>query len=297
MSVPVAYQKTFDHKEKVARSIEQMKLAAALSQRYYGKPPLVCYSGGKDSDVIVELARMSGVEFEVQHSRTTADAPETMRHVREVFNSLKAEGIECSYVNPTYKGEHVNMWTLIPPKLMPPTRLVRYCCRTLKETGGKGRAIVTGVRRAESTARASRKFANNFSKARPAALDFEDAASLFEDADSAIEHDDNFLRSCRINGKTSFQPILEWEDDDVWQFIDERGVAVNPLYAEGFKRVGCIGCPFAGRKEREREFRRWPSYETAYKRAFARMLDARRERGLPTEWQTPEEVWEWWMSR
>ena len=291
------YQTSIEHESRVERSIAQMRLAGAMSKRYYGKPLLVCYSGGKDSDVLVEVARMSGIDFEVQHSRTTADAPETMYHIRDTFRRLRADGIECFYRNPTYKGERTSMWSLIPQKQMPPTRLVRYCCKALKETGGTGRAIATGVRRDESVARSGRKFANNFSVARPAALDFEDAASLFEDADKAIEHDDNFIRSCRMRGKTSFQPILEWTDDDVWQLIDERGIEVNPLYAEGFKRVGCIACPFASPKRREQDFERWPKYRALYMRAFDRMLANRRESGLETEWTTAEEVYEWWMSR
>jgi len=291
------YQPTLDHAEKVARSVEQMRLAASMSMRFYGKPLLVCYSGGKDSDVLLGLAEMSGIEYEVQHSKTTADAPETVRHVRRAFERLMAAGVRCETTFPTYKGQPVTMWSLIPQKKMPPTRFVRYCCSILKETGGKKRAIATGVRRSESSARKGRMFANNFSRARPASLDFEDAASLFEDADKAIEHDNDFMRSCRIRGKTSFQPILEWSDDDVWQFIDERGIETNPLYDEGFRRVGCIGCPLASPSERRLEFERWPRYKEAYIRAFGKLLDHRREAGLETEWETAEEVFEWWMSR
>lgn len=296
-SAPPSYQPTLDHAEKVERSIAQMRLAAGMSKRYYDAPLLICYSGGKDSDVLVELADMSGIDYEVQHSRTTVDAPETIRHVQEVFGRLSAKGVNCFFHNPTYKGKRISMWSLIPQKQMPPTRLARYCCKVLKETGGKGRAVATGVRRSESTARRSRMFANNFSQARPAGLDFEDAASLFEDAEKAIEHDDNFIRSCKMRGKTSFQPIIEWLDDDVWQFIDEQGIETNPLYAEGFKRIGCIGCPFASPNEREREFERWPKYKAAYLRAFDKMLARRKERGLETKWTTSQEVFDWWMSR
>jgi phosphoadenosine phosphosulfate reductase len=189
------------------------------------------------------------------------------------------------------------MWTLIPQKQMPPTRSVRYCCAILKETGGKGRAIATGVRRDESIARRSRVFANNFSKALPAQLDFDDAASLFEDADKPIEHDDNFIRSCKMRGKTSFQPILDWLDGDVWQFIEDNGIPTNPLYESGFGRVGCIGCPFASRSQRESEFEMYPKFKAAYLRSFDKMLDHRRASGLKTEWATAEEVMKWWMSR
>ena len=49
------------------------------------------------------------------------------------------------------------MWKLIPQKLMPPTRMVRYCCAVLKETGCANRFIATGVRWAESTQRKDRE--------------------------------------------------------------------------------------------------------------------------------------------
>ncbi len=46
------------------------------------------------------------------------------------------------------------MWQLIVENEMPPTRLVRYCCKHLKEGSSAGRVKVTGVRRAESVNRA-----------------------------------------------------------------------------------------------------------------------------------------------
>ena len=135
------------------KAILRLREAAEISQHLYQKPLLVCISGGKDSSVVTELARRAGIPFEVLHSHTTADAPETVRFVRSEFQRLEGLGIPCSYQWPTYKGERTSMWRLIPQKLMPPTRLVRYCCAVLKETGGAGRYIVTGVRWAESTAR------------------------------------------------------------------------------------------------------------------------------------------------
>lgn len=131
-------------------AIEQLKLAEEMSLRYYKKPLMVTYSGGKDSDVCVELARRAGIQFEVVHSHTTADAPETVYHVRKRFHDLELQGVPCQIVYPTYKGKRTSMWDLIPQKLIPPTRRVRYCCSIFKETAGRNRAIVTGVRAAES---------------------------------------------------------------------------------------------------------------------------------------------------
>lgn len=47
---------------------------------------------------------------------------------------------------------------------------------------------------------------------------------------------------------------------------------------------------------RQREFMRWPSYEKMYISAFERMLDVRKAKGLPYDWQTGMDVFRWWME-
>ena len=134
-------------------AIERLKTASEMSLANYGLPLIITDSGGKDSSVVKELARRSGIPFEIQHNHTTADAPETVRFVRQEAKRFEELGIKYTINMPVYKGQRTSMWNLIPQKLMPPTRLVRYCCEVLKEGGGKGRFIATGVRWAESTNR------------------------------------------------------------------------------------------------------------------------------------------------
>ena len=124
-----------------------------MSLAYYKQPLIVTTSGGKDSSVCVSLAQAAGIPFEVMHNHTTADAPETVYFVREEFKRLEEKGIKCTITYPEYKGHRTSMWDLIPQKLMPPTRIVRYCCSILKERGGTGRFITTGVRWSESASR------------------------------------------------------------------------------------------------------------------------------------------------
>ena len=138
-------------------AFEALRFASAQSLKLYKQPLVITYSGGKDSDVLLRLAENSGIPFEALHSLTTADAPETVYHVRDTFRRLEEKGVKCAidaHVQPD--GKRVTMWNLIPQKLMPPTRLARYCCAILKEGGGKGRFIATGVRWAESQKRKSR---------------------------------------------------------------------------------------------------------------------------------------------
>lgn len=270
----------------VKKAIERLKLASEMSLTYYEQPLIVTTSGGKDSDVCLHLAQAAGIPFEVQHNHTTADAPETVRHVRETMRRLEAKGAKCTINMPTYKGQPVTMWSLIPQKLMPPTRLVRYCCSILKEQGGANRMITTGVRWAESSKRKkNRATFENFNlnpEKRILINDNDDTRFLFE--------------NCRLKAKRVCNPIIDWTDQDVWEYIESEKVQINLLYCEGFDRVGCIGCPLAKRKKRQQEFLRYPTYACAYIRAFDKMLEERRARGLNCDWQTDVDVYHWWME-
>ena len=276
--------------DKEQKAMERLRLAAEMSERYYDAPLIVTDSGGKDSAVCIQLAKNAGINFGVQHNHTTADAPETVRHIRERFNALESEGVPCRINHPVYKGKAVSMWSLIPQKLLPPTRVVRYCCDILKEQGGKDRFICTGVRWAESAKRAKRRNAFetlNKDKEKNVLLgDNDDKRLLFE--------------NCRLQAKRVVNPIIDWTDEDVWDYIAEQKIEVNSLYCEGFKRVGCIGCPLAGKRHRIIEFNRWPKYKELYIAAFDRMLAERSRRGkLDGTWRmgnTGLDVFNWWME-
>lgn len=267
-------------------AIERYKAASEMSLTNYGLPLVIADSGGKDSSVCKELAFRAGIPFEVMHSHTTADAPETVRFVRSEAKRLEDLGIKYAINMPTYEGMPISMWSLIPQKLMPPTRLVRYCCSVLKETGGAGRFIATGVRWAESLSRSNNRgiYEKNGDKKHRIILnnDNDDRRRLFE--------------NCRLKSKRTVNPIIDWKDEDVWDFLEDAKKPTNPLYAEGWCRVGCVGCPMAGQEGREREFARWPKYKELYLLAFQKLLDERAKQGKATQWQTPQDVFNWWME-
>lgn len=274
--------------EKVA--IQRLQTASEMSLRYYDQPLVITDSGGKDSSVCKELALRAGIPFEVMHNHTTADAPETVRFVRSEAKRFEDLGIKYTINMPTYKGKRVSMWSLIPQKLMPPTRLVRYCCSVLKETGGAGRFITTGVRWAESASRRNSRGIYEKSGSKESRIilnnDNDDKRMLFE--------------NCRLKAKRVVNPIIDWKDEDVWVFLEDAKMPTNPLYAEGWCRVGCVGCPMAGQHGREEEFARWPKYKSLYLKAFENMLKVREARGkMQGSWRmgtTGEDVFNWWME-
>ena len=55
------------------------------------------------------------------------------------------------------------------------------------------------------------------------------------------------FETCNLKSKMTVNPIVDWSDDDVWDYTHSEHLPINPLYCEGQKRVGCIGCPMAGR--------------------------------------------------
>ena len=92
-------------------------------------------------------------------------------------------------------------------------------------------------------------------------------------------------------------PLIEWDDDFLYWYIRKEEIELNELYGCGWNRVGCIGCPLAG-KHRWKEFERYPKYRDAYIRAFDRMIIERKRRKLKTMnmWSTGKKVFKWWME-
>lgn len=207
-------------------------------------------SGGKDSCVCLHLLKISGVPFDSHHHLTTVDPPELVQFVKRHHPETSIELPKKT------------MWQLIIENGVPPTRLMRYCCRELKEHGGASRIIVTGVRWAESTKRASRKQ----------------------------------IESCHTRNAMFVHPIISWSDADVWTYIRENEIPYCSLYDEGFDRLGCIGCPNGGAKQQKIQFARWPKIRAQYMRTFSRMIDRLVAKGRDVQWKTPEDVMAWWLG-
>lgn len=101
-----------DHKRKIDFAI---KLYRSIPE---DGPLEISYSGGKDSDVILRLAQMSGVKHEAIYKNTTIDPPGTIAHCKE-------NGV-------TILPPRMTFFQLVENKGIP-TRRARFCCEVLKE--------------------------------------------------------------------------------------------------------------------------------------------------------------------
>lgn len=264
------HQLNFGGKDKVEIAIERFKMFEP-KEGYY-----LAFSGGKDSVVIKALADMAEVKYDAHYNVTSVDPPELVRFIK-TFDDVSLD-------TPKDKnGNRVTMWNLIPKNKVPPTRLMRYCCGSLKETGGKGRFTVTGVRWAESGKR----------KTTRAGLEVEAGKKNRVHADADNPDNERMVRHCPTKGKHILNPIIDWTDGEVWEFIREYNIPYCKLYDEGYKRLGCIGCPMSNHAKEDLD--RYPKFKKAYLRAFQRMLE--NPAIDKTVWKTAEDVMEWWLGR
>ena len=256
------------------------KVDIAIKRLRAFEPPegyFLAFSGGKDSVTVKALCDLAGVKYDAHYSVTSVDPPELVQFIKTLSDVSRdiPHGAD---------GKSITMWTLIPQHLMPPTRIARYCCDHLKESNGKGRITVTGVRWAESVRRSKNRNLVDIEIGR------KDRIKLNDDNDDARR----MMETCYRKNKTLLNPIIDWADADVWEFIRAYNVPYCELYDCGFKRLGCIGCPMNTRACEALD--RWPKYKAQYIRSFDKMIKERIKRGLVTDWRDGQEVMDWWIN-
>ena len=166
--------------------------------------------------------------------------------------------IKENYPKVVFLKPKMTMFQVILKKKTLPTRLMRFCCEVLKEYAGSEQVVLTGIRDAESNQRKCR---------------------------SQIEID-------RHKIKMYIHPIKNWSDNQVWNYLKRNNLEVNPLYKDGYGRIGCIGCPMATTKAKIREFNRFPNHKIAYMNTIKKLM----EMGKYDDFEDAEDVFNWWIS-
>lgn len=282
-------QRRKDANARVETAIARLRMAANMAIRYTEQPLYVCISGGKDSSVLQQLAIEAGIDCIFHHSHTTLDAPTTVYFVREEFERLRKLGYRSITRYPEW-----SMWRLIEKrKGFLPLRTARYCCQYFKErtitseVDGKPVFIATGVRWSESSARKGRS-------------EFEVIGRTAQKGERILANDNELERKlfedCKLKGERVVNPIIDWEEYDIWDFIRDRKIPYNPLYDLGFKRVGCICCPMAQPKENEQLLEMWPKYRDAFIRAIDKGTKIKLAEGGSVPYTTGEERFNDWLK-
>jgi len=234
----------FGLRDKVQEAIDLLKKHEP-PEGYY-----LAFSGGKDSVCIYRLAEMAGVKFDA-HYQVGVDMPELVSFIKKKYPQV------------TRHLPKKTMWGIIKRR-GPVTRIYRDCCRILKETGGKGRLVVTGIRAEESPSRSKLGQFSYHNRSK----------------------------------KKMIHPIFYWEENEVWDFIETNNLSYCSLYDDpGLSRLGCVMCPMGSKEKRRSEAKRYPKYYLAYIRAFQRWIENGKMNPMKERFKTGQEVMDWWLSQ
>ena len=288
--------------DKVKRAIDILK-SFEPKEGYF-----LAFSGGKDSQCVYHLAKMAGVKFDAHYSVTGIDPPELIYFIRKNYPDVIWDHHYWNDGKPQHyfkngKPKPMTMWSVIADKVIPPTRVNRYCCDYLKEYGGRGRVVVTGVRWDESqNRRALHGIADIDTKSKKLhqeALTVDPTNTKVNKSGGLSFLDDNdetrkMVEQCYRKNKTTINPIVDWTEEDVWEFIKEVAqVPYCELYDQGFTRLGCIGCPLQGGAGMLADFARWPKYKSLYIKAFDKMIKNRPIDRKQENWTVPDTAIDW----
>lgn len=211
---------------KVDRAVKLIQSAGKIAHEH-GQPLEICYSGGKDSDVILELAKMAGVNYRAIYKNTTIDPPGTIAHCKD-------NGVEIIRPKMTFAE--------LLAKKGYPSRTARFCCQVLKEYKVLDYAVI-GVRRDESRARAER---------------YKEPEQCRQY--SAKEKCRQYMPLLDWTGENVAEFITEKGIKCHHLYYDEDGT----FHPE--RRLGCMGCPIASRRKRVLQFKEYPNMIKMYLR-------------------------------
>lgn len=206
------------------------------TKTFYGRLPVVSFSGGKDSCVVSHLVRLAlGTKTVHIFGDTTIEYPDTYKFIEDFKKN-----------NPTVPfltAKPAKTFFEFTDEIGPPSRILRWCCTTQKtgpisnlmaSLNGNGVLTFDGIRKSESLRRS--------------------------------KYDVVSLKS-KISSQVLIHPIFFWSDTDIWCYILSRDIDNNLAYKYGFTRVGCLYCPFnSGWSEHlahtkyKKQTKRWQSF-------------------------------------
>ena len=245
---------------KLLYSVELLRKAEKLALAYDSENGFyLAFSGGKDSQCLYHVAKFAGVKFKAHMNLTSVDPPEVIHFVKSQYSD-----VELIKPKKSIYQAAVDIGIL-------PTKRVRWCCKEFKESAGAGKVTLIGIRHAESSRRAARQEVEISAKKYSGDLEGLEGYRKERNANKRGRKPKNNIEVTIVNadgertlgcirGQESLliSPIIEWTDDDVWNFLNTLGVAHCELYDQGWHRIGCIGCPMSSAKQKIVENKRWP---------------------------------------
>ena len=214
--------------KELEKKVEQAVKLLQVCYKSAGEPMEVAYSGGKDSDVILELAKISGIEYRAIYKNSTIDPPGTIKHVKE--NGVEIRRPKDSFFSLMSKKGY-------------PSRYKRFCCSVLKEYKILDNSVM-GIRKCESTKRS--KMYTEPTACRIYGSKKNHVNAIYPILDWSDEDELEFIEERGIK----LHPLYYREDGSI----------------DITKRLGCMCCPLKYYKKRLQDFKQYPGMVKAYLR-------------------------------
>lgn len=197
-------------------------------KEYKNLPVYVSFSGGKDSLVVLDLARSSLKQRELKafFLNTGIEFPETVEFVRNFCREREISLIEANAGS--------TFWEQVG-KFGPPAKDFRWCCKVCKLAS----AGDFDTQKEASSRKGNIDVAYN-SDVAYLTIDGKRKHESFSRARIAASETNPF-----VPAQLNIFPIRDWKAIEVWLYIHWRQLSYNPLYELGFERVGCWLCPSA----------------------------------------------------
>lgn len=231
----------------------------------------LAFSGGKDSQALYHIAKMAGVKFKAHMNLTSVDPPEVIRFVKKNYPDVEL-------IKPK-----MSIYDMALKKHMLPTRVMRWCCAEYKEMSGGGKVTLIGIRNQESARRSKRKEVSTQIK----------GTRTDETFDQWSEHKEKMVACVSGKDKILISPIINWSEQDVWEFLNSNNIPHCLMYDEGYKRIGCILCPMSNRKQKIRDCKRFPHVREKWIQTIQKLIDAGY---INYNFDDAEFGFNWWIS-
>lgn len=286
-------QRKIEHSIELLRKAEKIALAYDKENGYW-----LAFSAGKDSQCLYHIAKLANVHFKAHMNLTSVDPPEVIRFLKQQYPDVER-----------IKPSRSIFQSAIHRKCLP-SKFVRWCCAEFKE--GAGRVTLIGIRKAESANRAKRNEVETSNRKFSGTLeglgDYRKTIKKPKSINITNATEEQTL-GC-ISGKETLliSPILEWTDEEVWEFLGVIGVSHCEVYDKGIKRVGCLYCPMSRPWQKKIEAKVYPHIRRNWINTIKAIREAKAKEGelsgmwkAVPDWETDPDkiatnICDWWIS-
>lgn len=258
--------KKIEYSIDLIRKSEKMALRLDPENGFYNT-----FSGGKDSQCLYHLVKLSGVKHKTHMNLTSVDPPEVIRFVKTQYPDV-------DLIKPK-----MSIYDMAKKKHLMPTRTLRWCCAEFKETSGAGKVTLIGIRKEESARRAKREEISTDIKGNRNEETF----------DQWSEHEEQMVTCVGGKDKILVSPIIYWTERDVWEFLNANGIPHCELYDQGCTRIGCICCPMSQPRQKTKEIKRWPHVKRNWLKTIQWLID---NGYINHNFNDAETGFRWWIS-